>query len=60
METTPPVMTPILPAGTGTTIVTEITSMIGANLPLILPLVAFGIGLTVVRGFLNRAKKGKV
>lgn len=49
-----------LPADTGTDIVAAITGAITDNLPLILPVLGFAIGLAVVRGFLNRAKKGRV
>jgi hypothetical protein len=44
----------ILPADAGTTIVTSVTGMVTDNLPIILPLIAFGIGFAVVRKFVNR------
>jgi hypothetical protein len=50
----------ILPATTGTDIVTGVTGMITDNLPIIIPLLAFGIGLALVRKFVNKAGKGKV
>lgn len=50
----------ILPADAGTTLVTSVTGMVTDNLPIILPLIAFGIGFVIVRKFVNRAHKGKV
>ena len=52
--------TAILPADAGTTLVTSVTGMVTDNLPIILPLIAFGIGFAIVRKFVNRAHKGKV
>lgn len=53
-------MAAFLPADTGTNIVTGVTGAITDNLPIVLPVLAFAIGLTVVRGFVNRAKRGRV
>lgn len=50
----------ILPADAGTTLVTSVTGMVTDNLPIILPLIGFGIGFAIVRKFVNRAHKGKV
>jgi divalent metal cation (Fe/Co/Zn/Cd) transporter len=50
----------ILPADAGTTLVTSVAGMVTDNLPIILPLIAFGIGFSIVRKFVNRAHKGKV
>ncbi|HSW77919.1 MAG TPA: hypothetical protein VLG36_03915 [Candidatus Chromulinivoraceae bacterium] len=52
--------TAILPADAGTTIVTAVSGMVTDNLPIILPLIAFGIGIALVRKFVNKASKGKV
>jgi len=50
----------ILPADAGTTIVTAVSGMVTDNLPIILPLIGFGIGIALVRKFVNKAHKGKV
>jgi|GEM_PF-3617270 len=53
-------MTPVLPSTFGTDVVTGITGMITANLPLIVPLIVFGVGFAIVKGFANKAHKGKL
>lgn len=50
----------ILPGDTATVIIASLTALIGANIGVILTLVGFGIGLSLIRKMFNRSHKGKV